>query len=341
MSSDAPRISAVIAARNAAATLPRCLDALLAQATDDVEVIVVDDFSTDDTRAVVARYPVRLIALPNHAGVAAARNRGAEASRGEVLLFLDADVVLAPGGMHRVLDTMASHPEIGAVIGSYDDEPDDQSIVSRFKNLAHHHFHQRGSVEASTFWGACGAIRREHFVAASGFDEKRFKLPSIEDVELGARLVDRGVRIVLDRELQVKHLKKWTLASLIITDVTRRAIPWTLLWMERRRLHSDLNFSSTQRIASIVAVAMVFALIFALMNPYGWLLLAALIAAAYLLNRDLFLLLDEKGGARLAVGGFFLQQLYYLYSLLGLALGIAIYFAGSHSRRHDHALKQT
>ena len=90
-------------------------------------------------------------------------------------------------------------------------DPDDQSIVSRFKNLAHHHFHQRARVEASTFWGACGAIRREQFFAAGGFDEKRFKLPSIEDVELGSRLVDRGVRIVLDPGLQVKHLKRWTL----------------------------------------------------------------------------------------------------------------------------------
>jgi glycosyltransferase involved in cell wall biosynthesis len=340
MSSDAPRISAVIAARNAATTLPRCLDALIAQVSDDVEIVVVDDFSTDDTRAVVVRYPVRLIALLTHAGVAAARNRGAEASRGAVIFFLDADVVLAPGGMQRVRDTLAQ-PEIGAVIGSYDDDPDDQSIVSRFKNLAHHHFHQRASVEASTFWGACGAIRREHFVAAGGFDEKRFKLPSIEDVELGARLVDRGVRIVLDRELQVKHLKKWTLGTLVITDLTRRAIPWTLLWMERRRLHSDLNFSSTQRLAAMVAVAMMLALFLAMVNPWGWPLLAALMTAGCFLNRDLFRLLYEKGGARLAVGGFFLQQLYYLYSLLGLALGLAIYFANSLSRHEDQPLKQT
>jgi GT2 family glycosyltransferase len=225
-----------------------------------------------------------------------------------------------------------AHPEIGALIGSYDDDPDDHSVVSRFKNLAHHYFHQRGSAEASTFWGACGAIRREDFLAAGGFDEKRFKLPSIEDVELGARLVDRGVRIVLDRELQVKHLKRWTLGSLVITDVTRRAIPWTLLWMERRQLHSDLNFSFGQRIAAMVAVAMVLALFLAIVNAWGWLLLAALITAAYLLNRDLFRLLYEKGGARLAVGGFFLQQLYYLYSLLGLALGIAIHLVGSLSK---------
>src|SRR5215472_1889879 len=155
MSSPRPGISVIVPARNAATTLPRCLDALVAQATDDVELIVVDDNSSDDTAAIVSRYPVRLIELPRHAGASAARNQGAEASRGEVLLFIDADVVLAPGGMCRVVATMA-RPEVGALIGSYDADPDDVSTVSRFKNLAHHYFHQRSQVNASTFWGACG-----------------------------------------------------------------------------------------------------------------------------------------------------------------------------------------
>jgi glycosyltransferase involved in cell wall biosynthesis len=85
MSSASPRISAIIAARNASSTLSRCLGAIVAQASDELEVVVVDDYSTDDTRAVASRYPVRLVALPSHAGVAAARNRGAEAARGEVM----------------------------------------------------------------------------------------------------------------------------------------------------------------------------------------------------------------------------------------------------------------
>src|SRR5579872_6120726 len=183
MPAQTPRLSVVVPARNASATLARCLEAVVAQANGEIELIVVDDCSTDDTRAVASRYPVKLIALSEHAGVAAARNRGTEAARGEIVFFLDADVVLAPGGMQRVIATM-ENPEIGAVIGSYDSAPADQSIVSRFKNLAHHHFHQRSNREATTFWGACGAIRRELLVAAGGFDEKRYKLPSIEDIEL-------------------------------------------------------------------------------------------------------------------------------------------------------------
>ena len=340
MSSSTPRISVVVAARNAAATLARCLEAVIAQAGDAIEVIVVDDCSTDDTRAITSRYPVRLVELPQHSGVAAARNRGADAAGGEVLFFLDADVVLAPGGMRRVMATM-SNPEVGALIGSYDANPDDQSIVSQFKNLAHHYFHQHSRREATTFWGACGAVRRECFLAVGGFDQKRYKLPSIEDVELGSRLLERGVRIVLDPELQVKHLKKWTLSSLIATDVMRRAIPWTLLWMERRRLQSDLNFSYAQRIAALVSVGLVLSIILALVYPYFWFVAVALMIVAYVINRGLFGLLLAKGGLRLAIAGFFLQQLYYLYSLFGLAVGSAIYLLSSHSRHQSQPLKQT
>jgi glycosyltransferase involved in cell wall biosynthesis len=338
--SQTPRASVIVPARNAQRTLARCLDSLTAQTSADIETIVVDDHSTDNTAAIASRYPVTVIALRQHAGVSAARNRGAEAARGEVLLFLDADVILAPGAINRVLATMAQ-PEVGALIGSYDAAPDDTSIVSQFKNLAHHYFHQHSHPEATTFWGACGAVRREYFFAAGGFDEKRFKLPSIEDVELGYRLRDQGVRIVLDPGLQVKHLKKWTLASLVATDVTRRAIPWTRLWMERRGLQKDLNFSHIQRIAALVSVALVLTMVWAVVNPRLWVVVAGLLGAAYCLNRGLFGLLLAKGGLRLALAGFFLQQLYYLYSLFGLAVGTVVYFPRSFSRRERQPLKET
>ena len=194
--------------------------------------------------------------------------------------------------------------------------------------------------EATTFWGACGAIRREVFLAAGGFNEKRYQLPSIEDVELGSRLVDRGVRIVLDPALQVKHLKRWTLVSLIVTDVMRRAIPWTLLWLERGRAQTDLNFSGAQRVAAMVSVAMVTAVMLALLHPALWLVVAALAAAALAINRRLFALLLNRGGIRLTLAGFFLQQLYYLYSLFGLAVGIAIFFLRPRSRHREQPAKQ-
>src|SRR5579864_5376533 len=244
----AEKLAVIIPARNSSAFLPRCLPALLAQLSPDDEVILVDDFSTDNTGEVAAGFNVKVVRLPRHMGISAARNRGVELTDAPLLFFYDSDVVLAPGALARARATMM-RPEVGALIGSYDDDPDAPTTISRFKNLAHHHFHQRSGPEVTSFWGGCGLVRRDLFVAAGGFDNEQ---RTIEDVELGHRLTARGVRIFLDRELQVKHLKKWTLRSLVKTDVVLRAIPWTLFWLEGRGLPRGLNFAADQRVASMV-----------------------------------------------------------------------------------------
>jgi glycosyltransferase involved in cell wall biosynthesis len=324
-----PALSAIVPARNAALTLARCLDALVAQRSDDIEIIVVDDGSTDETSAIASRYDVRLLKLPRNMGPSAARNRGAQMTRAPVLFFIDADVELAPGALARAKALMSSG-NASAIIGSYDDDPAAESTISRFKNLAHHHFHQRSRGDATTFWGACGLVRRETFLHLGGFDEQRLH---IEDVELGYRMTRCGIRVVLDPELQVKHLKRWTLRSLIATDVWGRAIPWTLLWLEGRELPADLNFSVDQRLAAAVAVAIAILTPIAIFRPQLWMLVAILVGAAIRLNRDLLRLLFKRGGVRLLINGFLLQQLYYLYSTFGVAAGIVIYFARSFTRR--------
>lgn len=328
--SRAPEFSVVVPALNAASTLARCLDALVAQASDVTEVIVVDDGSTDDTFEIASRYDVRLLKLPRNMGPSAARNRGAEMARAPVLFFVDADVAIAPAAIDRAKSLM-SRKDVDAAIGSYDDDPAERSTVSRFKNIAHHYFHQRSRTDATTFWGACGLVRRDTFFAVGGFDEQR---RGIEDVELGGRMTARGVRIVLDPGLQVKHLKRWTLVSLIATDFWLRAIPWTLLRLEGRRLPADLNFSIDQRIAALVAIALALATSASIFGCRLWIVVAALAAVAAWINRDLYRLLYRKGGIWLASNGFLLQQLYYLYSAFGVAAGVAIYIARAVGVKH-------
>lgn len=321
-----PPIAVVIPARNAAATLPMCLEAVASQLSPSDEAALVDDGSDDETRRVASGFPVRLVALPERRGVAAARNAGAAATRAPVLFFLDADVVLGPGGL-ELLRRRIAEPGVDAVIGSYDDAPLHRSTVSLFKNLAHHYFHQRSGPLVSTFWGACGAVWRHRFVAVGGFDERRYDLPSIEDVELGDRLVASGATIRLEPDLQVKHLKRWTFCSLVHTDVVRRAIPWTRLWLERGRLPSDLNFGPDQRLAAVCAAGLPVLGAAAATVPPARVGLALVLAAAVWVNRGLYRLFWRKGGLRLALGGFGLQQLYYLYAAGGLAAGACLHVA--------------
>ncbi|HYL57436.1 MAG TPA: glycosyltransferase [Candidatus Acidoferrales bacterium] len=334
-----PALSVVVPARDAAATVPRCLDAITSQAAQmpvGVEIIVVDDCSSDATAEIAARYGVRLVKLAHHLGPSAARNRGAEIARAPVLFFLDADVVLAPHALARGAEALTASGA-DAVMGSYDDDPDARSTVSRFKNLAHHYFHQRARAEAATFWSGCGVVRREVFAASGGFDEEQH---SVEDIELGSRMVAQGARIVLDPGLQVKHLKRWTMRSLLATDVLRRAIPWTLLWLEGRRLPDDLNLAADQRIAAIAALALATSVVASPFMPALWLLAGVLVVLGLWLNRDLYRLLLRKGGAWLAINGFLLQQLYYLYSIFGFAAGVAIFGARTFSRRVEAVLRR-
>jgi hypothetical protein len=117
--------------------------------------------------------------------------------------------------------------------------------------------HQTARQTASTFWSGCGAIRRSVFLEMSGFDQETYRRPAIEDIELGYRLTSAGHRIELDRDLVVKHLKKWTFWGLLKTDILDRGIPWTELILRDSNMPDDLNVQLSQR----VSVALVFLLV--------------------------------------------------------------------------------
>jgi hypothetical protein len=119
-------------------------------------------------------------------------------------------------------------------------------ILSQYKNLFHHFVHQQAKEDGGSFWRCCGAIAGE-FLEVGGFDTQRFPRPSIEEIELGRRLKAAGHTILVNKTLQVKHLKRWTLTSIIKTDVFDRAIPWTQLIIAERNIPNDLNLEASQR----------------------------------------------------------------------------------------------
>jgi hypothetical protein len=140
-------------------------------------------------------------------------------------------------------------------MGSYDSTPAVSHFVSQYRNLLHHHAHQSSPGKASTFWAGCGAIRKSVFLEFGGFDEM-YAAPAIEDIELGYRLSHAGRKVILCPEIQVKHLKQWTLRNMLRTDFVYRALPWTELTLRSRELPDTLNLRISQRI-SVVLVFLV------------------------------------------------------------------------------------
>lgn len=309
-----PFISIIIPAYNARGHVGQCLDALLESSCASCEIIVVDDASTDDTVQVAADKGVTVLRSPGKSGPAGARNRGALEAKGEILFFVDADVRVMQGAVALVRRRFRENLDVDALFGSYDDDPSASNFLSQYKNLFHHYVHQQSSEEAATFWAGCGAIRKSVFEKAGGFDQQRYGEPSIEDIELGYRLNEMGCKVVLDKTLQAKHLKRWTLKSLLRADILCRAVPWSMLMLERKEIVHDLNLRLRSKISAclvgLIAVLLGLAL-FRQTFLYG---VAVLIVLLLALNLDFYAFLFRRKGLLFVPPAFFMQTLYYFYS---------------------------
>lgn len=312
--------SLVITAHRAGPMLDTCLESAANLEPAPREVIITIDGAVSAVMEAAHRRGFRVISNPIGSGVSATRNAGAGAATGSIIVFADSDVLLRKDHIARLARAFADHPEALAVIGSYDDQPAEPGLVSRYRNLLHHYTHQHGSADAQTFWAGCGAIRRTAFEQVGGFNES-YRLPSVEDIELGYRLRQAGHRIRLVPDWQVKHLKKWRLRDLIFTDIGRRAIPWTKLLRRERRLDNDLNIDHSSRLSAVLVCAGACSLVAGFFWHSAFFLGALLLAMATALNWNFYKFLARTGGWRFAIASIPLHWLYFLGATVGFTLG--------------------
>lgn len=329
-------VSVIVPVRNGSDYLKKCLPALVASDHPPLELLVVDDASTDDSAEVARGHGARVLTLEGRSandgqasGPACARNRAAEVARGDLLFFVDADVVVHPDTIGKAVGCLTRNPEVMAVIGSYDDRPGNDSLVSQFKNLFHHWVHQTGNEEASTFWTGCGAIRRSVFVEMGGFNEG-YPRPSIEDIELGFRLRLAGHRIRLIKDMQASHLKLWTLPDLVMTDIFRRGAPWISLMLRDRYAMKDLNLSTESRLSTLLAYLVPLCLVaipFIDVVPPWVLAGLALFSLVVIvrLNRGLYRFFIDRRGLLFTLRIFPLHYLFLMYSGVCVPFGILAY----------------
>ena len=330
-----PRLSVIVPVRNGGNCLPRCLEGLSGSEYSQFEVIVVDDCSTDTTPQIAERYGTRCIRTPRTLGPGGARNLGAQHAGGDVLVFVDADVVVPPEGLSLIAEDFRSDAELAAVFGSYDEAPAWPTFISQYKNLMHRYVHQASSESAATFWAGCGAMRKAVFDEFGGFDAATYAVPSIEDIALGLELARAGRRIRLDKRLAVKHLKRWTVRNLLRADILHRAVPWTKLILNTRHLPRDLNLTYASRASSLLVgllavgcVLLPFSLGGVLrIGPVPLLGAVAFIIVLLLwLNWDVYRFFWRKLGWWFAARAVVAHWAYYLYSGVTFALCAALHF---------------
>jgi glycosyltransferase involved in cell wall biosynthesis len=196
--SDAPLVSVIMAAYNAAEHIGEALDSVLAQDWHPLEVVVVDDGSTDETAAIVSRYPNVVYVRQDNRGPSAARNAAAGRSSGEFLANLDSDDLLPPTRVSDQARYLRAHPEVGAVFGR-------QEWINAPEWMARDSVY--GDVDGIPLSSVM--FRRNVFFELGGYDSA-FE-PS-EDMDMLVRLRERGIQyqvipeIVLYRRFQASSL---------------------------------------------------------------------------------------------------------------------------------------
>jgi hypothetical protein len=321
-------LSVIVPARNAEHVLPHSLGALRQSdlPREEWELIVVDDASTDATVRVAAYYADRVVELPTtrNLGPAYARNRGCEVARGEVVVFIDADVCVHADTLRRFALLFAEDPTVGAAFGSYDANPAAPGLVSQYRNLLHHYGHQCSRGDVATFWAGCGAVRRAVLIDAGMFDEWHYPRPQIEDIELGGRIRALGHRIALRPDIQGTHLKRWTLSDMIRTDLWNRGVPWTRLLVQQGTMTrtTTLNLRPIEKVKTVLTCGAVVCLAVAVVTRELALVVAAVLGlfAVLIGSADLYAFFTRARGWRFAFAVVPLHLLYYVMN--GVSVGV-------------------
>jgi glycosyltransferase involved in cell wall biosynthesis len=323
-----PLLTVIVPAYNALKTVRACLEGITTSdlSRERFELILVDDGSTDETSLIAAEYCDRVMRLSGKAhGPAFARNRGAEVSRGEVLVFVDADVIVHSDALRRLAVRFEAEPESSAIFGSYDDRPASPGLVSQYRNLLHHYVHQRGRGVAQTFWAGLGAIRRSEFLSAGGFDEWHYASPQIEDIELGRRVHLAGRRIMLDPDILGTHLKKWTLGSTLLADFRHRGVPWMWLILQEGApaKSGSLNVRAFEKVLTgLAGVALLMPWVALFTKHAQWLLVSVAIAVLIgLANTRFYVFLLRARGPLFAMSVVPLHLAYYAGNSVSVIIG--------------------
>lgn len=332
---DLPFISVIIPARDPGKMLEDCLAPFQAASYPAFEVLVVDDASSPPVKLPGSSSErFRLLHLSMGSGPAVARNEGAEKAKGDVLLFIDTDVVVGDDCLERVAGFFresGGRPRgltgVQAVRMGY------RNFSSRYKNLWMRYSFLRAPEESALFYTSIGAVPRKLFREMGGFD-RRYRSPSLEDTDFGNRIWARGGRIKIIKDLEVRHNKYYSLAGLLKNDFLR-ASEETRSWLRnfgksdslfRGRTSVPLGYIWGLAGAGLAAAGALSIMFFSPLP--GLIAFGVGLVVLWLGNLKMMLWMRKAGG-----NGFFIRTLFFLFLDLlvagaGIIWGIIGYLAG-------------
>ncbi|RJQ50189.1 MAG: glycosyltransferase family 2 protein [Nitrospiraceae bacterium] len=243
-------VSIVIPTYNAERFMTPLLDSIFRNKIEDMEVIIIDDCSQDDTVKIAGTYPVRVVELKKNGGPARARNIGVKAAEGDIIFFLDSDVIVLDGSVREVKEYFKKNPDSKCVIGVCSTEPLNRGFVPAYMAMFEYvHLISRQYDRVSVFAPRCGAIKKDFFLKIGGYNEN-YRGADVEDFEL-ARRINKEDCIILDPKILVRH--QFADFKQALRIYFRRTVMWVHLFFRAKKLDNAGPTSPGNGIAAICA----------------------------------------------------------------------------------------
>ncbi|MBI5675306.1 MAG: glycosyltransferase family 2 protein [Nitrospirae bacterium] len=307
-------ISIVIPTYNASRFIPDLLSSIFKQAVEDMEVIIVDDRSTDNTVELVKKHPVRLIEMEKNGGPAKARNKGVREAKGDIIFFLDSDVVVLDGTVRAVEEYFQNNPSAKCVIGICDTKSLNKGFVPHYMAMFEYiHLIGTPGNTVSVFAPRCGAVKRDFFLEIGGYNES-YKGADVEDFEL-ARRVNRTDPIILNEKMLVRH--QFANFKQAVRNYFKRTVMWVHLFFKEKKLDNAGPTAPSNGIAALCAFASFVLLCFMPFAPFIKNAVILLLIIFFIANLKWWNFMRKEAGLLFAVRALFLNYF----------LGIVIMYA--------------
>lgn len=325
------KISLIVPVYNSESTLKECLDSIFLSSFKEFEVIVISDNSSDKSAQIAKKYNCKVIELSENMGPAYVRNLGAKNAEGEILFFIDSDIVIKPNSLSCIKDSFDNN-EVNVIQGIYSHKPDYNNVVTQFQQsfLCYYTWsHKIKYVETLT--SACFAIRKKVFIDLKGFNTN-IKSATVEDEEFGYNLIDKGNKILILRELNVEHKINLTISKFIKRNFIMNFNTMKSFLRNRNFIKKKMNQNNYTSVLSGILL-LGFIILMIIVMPF---FLNEKIIISFLILNIMFLSLNYKfinfvyleKGPKKALGILITCYLSSFLMLIGIVCAFISYFFG-------------
>jgi glycosyltransferase involved in cell wall biosynthesis len=325
-----PLVSVIIPNYNYVRTLPACIEAVQRQSYPDVEIIVVDDRSTDGSADTARQYGVTVLETPTNSGVSVARNLGAAHAKGEVLFFLDSDVALDEDAVANAVAALRADPGLGAICGMYRAEPlFPAGLVKQYRAIQQYVWFGEIEGRIPGLHSALCAMRVEVYREIGPFNDR---LRWTEEQDYGFRLNMR-YEVRATRSIRGRHDHDATL-GVLLSKVFQRTRLGAPNWMRLSKLPGGAATGFRAIGSGFVLAAALSLLVVPLLGPLALLATAALVGIGIALDGRTYGYAFRNHGVLFGLRFTVLHLMVMLTSAVAAGLGIlqGILFPGRFRR---------